>query len=353
MILDRYLGRTVFGGALLVLLILAALTVFITFIGEFNHIGQGGYGIVQALEYALLSLPVQSLNLFPTATLMGALLGLGGLASSNELMVIRTAGVSTRRIAVSALIGGLGMAILVAAVGEAIAPPANRFANDNRSEEMYGNVGSLGQHGVWARDGDVFVHVGELAGRNLIKDITIYRFAGAHLKSASHAASARFEHGHWMLNKIRTTTLDGMHGAKASRRKSAVWSTLLDPHLLRLFVVDPDNLSAAGLSHYIGYLRENGLETTRYRIAYWSKIARPVTVLAMALLAIPFVFGPLRSVTTGQRLLYGILTGVAFYLFNTTVIQVGEVMGAPPLATAWAPTILLALGSLVAIGRLR
>ncbi|HET7587277.1 MAG TPA: LPS export ABC transporter permease LptG [Gammaproteobacteria bacterium] len=352
-LLDRYLGRTVFGGALMVLLILAALTAFITFIGEFNHIGTGSYGIPQALQYALLSLPVQSLNLFPTATLMGALLGLGGLASGNELMVIRTAGISTRRIAVSALLGGLAMAILVAAVGELVAPPANRFADNTRSKQMYGRIGSLSQHGVWARDGNVFVNVRELVSQDLIRDIYIYRFDDGKLASASHAAEARFEDGNWILHDIGTTTLNGITSATASRDDSAVWSTLLDPGLLRLFVVDPNNLSANGLLRYIDYLQHNELDAARYRIAFWAKIVRPVTVLAMVLLAIPFVFGPLRSVTTGQRMLVGILTGVAFYLFNTTVIQVGEVIGAAPLWTAWTPTVLLALASLIAIGRLR
>ncbi|HET6726040.1 MAG TPA: LPS export ABC transporter permease LptG [Gammaproteobacteria bacterium] len=352
-ILDRYLGRTVFGGALLVLLILLALSVFITFIGEFNHVGTGSYGIAQALGYSLLSLPVQSLDLFPTATLMGALLGLGGLASSNELMVIRTAGVSTRRIALSALLGGLAMAILVAVVGEYVAPPANRYADNTRSQQMYGRIGSLSENGIWARDGDVFVNVREFASRNLIRDIYIYRFDEGRLASASHAASARFRRGRWTLDHITTTRFDGIDKTHATRQKSAVWSTLLNPGLLRLFVVDPDDLSAGGLLRYIGYLQHNNLETTRYRIAFWSKIVRPFTVLAMALLSIPFVFGPLRSVTTGQRMLFGILTGVAFYLFNTTVIQVGEVVGAPPLWTAWLPTVLLAIASFAAVSRLR
>jgi lipopolysaccharide export system permease protein len=351
--LDRYLGREVLQAALLVLLVLAALSAFITFFGEFGHIGEGGYGILQALEYSLLTLPVQSLNLFPTAVLLGTLLGLGGLASSNELMVIRTAGISTGRIAVSALVGGLAMAILVALVGEYLAPPANRFADNTRSRQMYGRTGSLSAHGIWARDGDVFVNVRQMVSLNLIRDINIYRFDDGRLVSASHAAKARFDKGHWMLRDIATTRLKGTTGAVASHRQSAVWSTLLDPGLLRLFVVDPRDLSAQGLSRYIGYLQDNHLDTTQYRIAFWAKIVRPVTVLAMVLLAIPFVFGPLRSVTTGQRMLVGVLAGIAFYLLNTTVIQVGEVVGAPPLWTTWAPTALLTVGSLIAIGRLR
>ncbi|HET8551002.1 MAG TPA: LPS export ABC transporter permease LptG [Gammaproteobacteria bacterium] len=352
-LLDRYLGRTVLGASLLVLLVLLALSAFITFIGEFNHIGQGSYGIPGALQYALLSLPAQSLNLFPTATLMGTLLGLGGLASSNELMVVRTAGVSAARIAGSALLGGLVMALLVGVVSEFVAPPANRYADNTRSLEMHQRLGGVGSSGVWARDGNLFVNVRELASQDLIRDIYIYRFDGGRLVRATHAGAARFKDGHWLLKHIATTKLQGSTGTTAVKRKSADWATLLNPGLLRLFVVKPANLSGSGLLRYIGYLQHNGLDTTRYRIAFWSKVVEPLTVLAMALLAMPFVFGPLRSVTTGQRLLVGILTGVAFYLFNTTVIQVGEVVGANPLLAAWSPTVLLTLVSLGALTRLR
>lgn len=352
-ILDRYIGRTVFLTSLMVLLILAALSAFITFFSEFGHIGEGSYGIIQALEYSLLLVPEQALDLFPTATLMGALLGLGSLASTNELMVVRAAGVSMRRIAMSALLGGLAMAVVVVIVGEYVAPAANHYANNQRTQELYGKKGMLSQHGIWARDGDVFVNVRQLVSRDLIRDIYIYQLDDGRLVSASHAAEAQYKKGQWVLHDIGTTTLHGLASATVTHAKSAVWSTLLDPALLRLFVVNPHNLSAQGLWHYIGYLEHNDLEVKRYRVAFWAKIVRPVTVLVMVLLAIPFVFGPLRSVTNGQRMLVGILAGIAFYLINTTIIQVGEVIGTPPLWTTWAPTALLAIISLVSVSRLR
>src|SRR5699024_7192980 len=118
-------------------------------------------------------------------------------------------------------------------------------------------IGSLSRNGVWARDGNVFVNVRELVSQDLIRDIYIYRFDDGRLASASHAAAARFENGHWTLHDIATTRLNGMTGATATRQDSAVWSTLLDPGLLRLFVVNPQNLSARGLLRYIGYLQQN------------------------------------------------------------------------------------------------
>lgn len=352
-LLDRYLGRTVVGASLLVLLVLTALWGFVTFIEQLHRIGHGSYGVFDALQYALLTLPDNALDLFPTAALMGALLGLGGLASTNELMVIRTAGVSALRIAASALVGGIVLAVAVALIGEYIAPPAKSYAEQARGAALYGRVGSGGEGGIWARDGDLYINVREMADQKLIRGIYIYRFDGLQLTRATHADVARFENGHWQLHNLQTTTLSGQTEARSTRAASAEWKTLLDPDLLSLFVVDPDNLSAGGLLRYIDYLHHNNLSAKRYETAFWHKVARPVTVLAMVLLAMPFVFGPLRSAATGQRLLVGILTGVAFYLFNTMTAQLGEVFGAPPLAAAWLPTVVLAAVSLFAVSRLR
>lgn len=352
-LLDRYLGRAVVGASLLVLLILVALSGFIVFVDQLHQAGQGNYGVGAALSYTLLTLPDQSLDLFPTAVLLGTLLGLGGLASSNELMVIRTAGIPTLRIAASALLGGLVMALLVAGIGEILSPPAKSHAEATREFALYGRIGSVGEDGIWARDGNLFINVRALVSQNLIRGIYIYRFDGRQLTRATHASEARFADGHWMLHNITVTTLHGTTATSATHRKSAEWATLLDPGLLRLFVVNPSNLSASGLLRYIGYLRHNGLDTTRYRIAFWSKIVRPFTVLAMVLLALPFVFGPLRSVATGQRMLYGIIIGVAFYIANTTTMRLGEAFHFNAILSASAPTVALALASLTAVARLR
>jgi len=96
-LLNGYLMRTIIASTALVLLVLLALGALFEFIGQLEDV-KGNYGIQQALIYTLLRLPQLSFAMLPIAVLIGALLGLGGLANNSELVVMRTAGLSIVRL---------------------------------------------------------------------------------------------------------------------------------------------------------------------------------------------------------------------------------------------------------------
>ena len=76
-----------------------------------------------------------------------------------------------------------------------------------------------------------------------------------------------------------------------------------------------------------------------YKQAFWSKISVPLVTGVMVLLAIPFVFGPLRSVGISQRVLVGVLVGIGFHLINQTFSYLGLVFKLDPAFSALFPTV--------------
>ncbi|MDE2196689.1 MAG: LptF/LptG family permease, partial [Gammaproteobacteria bacterium] len=217
---------------------------------------------------------------------------------------------------------------------------------------LHNQANVLDAGGIWAKDGPVFLNVREMNGRSSAQGIYIFRMHGARqLVSAAQASSAVFNDGTWTLKDLRETYLTPA-GATTQQSASLAWRTFLSPGLLGLFVVDTDSLSARGLYSYIEYLHANDINAARYVAAFWGKVAQPVSLLAMLLLALPFVFGPLRSASAGQRLVTGMLIGIGFYVFNSIFMQSGVVFGFNPVLTAWLPTVLLAVSSAVAVSRI-
>ena len=93
------------------------------------------------------------------------------------------------------------------------------------------------------------------------------------------------------------------------------------------------------------YLRDNRQDSAPYELALWGKLMAPLATGVMIFLAIPFVFGPLRSVGMGQRVLVGALVGIGFHIMNQTFQQLGLVYGLSPVLSAVLPTgLFLALG---------
>src|ERR1700730_10704933 len=94
--------------ALAVLVTLGALFLFISQQGD---IGVGNYSAGDALLFTFLNLPEQAFELLPIGALIGALMGLGNLASGSELVVTRASGVSVWRIGWPVGLAGLTMAV--------------------------------------------------------------------------------------------------------------------------------------------------------------------------------------------------------------------------------------------------
>ncbi len=71
----------------------------------------------------------------------------------------------------------------------------------------------------------------------------------------------------------------------------------------------------------------------------------------MILLASSFIFGPLRSVSMGARMLMGIMTGFAVYVSDRVFGPVTLVYSVPPILAAIAPSLLFGGISLYILGR--
>jgi lipopolysaccharide export system permease protein len=88
-------------------------------------------------------------------------------------------------------------------------------------------------------------------------------------------------------------------------------------------------------------------------LAFWTKIVAPLANLAMLFIAMPFAFSQQRSISTGQRLVIGILIGLLFYLFNRLLGNVVLLYGLPPLLGACLPMLVLYSIGFWALSRVR
>lgn len=339
-ILDRYIATGIAVHTGIVLIVLLALFTFFAFMDEMGAVGRGNYGLAQAGQYVLLTMPRMMVQMFPIAALIGSMAGLGLLARNNELTVIRAAGVPLWRIVWSVMKVGLVLMVTMSVIGEWIAPHSESRAQMLRSVSMSENISFKGKNGLWARDANSVVNVREILPDGKLAGVYIYDFAEPNrLKQITQARQAVYLHDRWLLHDVTHQRFE--EGAvRSSQAAEEEWSTRLSPDLLNVVIVKPDTLSVAGLRNYVDYLHENGLKAERYEVAYWSKIAAPFVTGVMVFLAIPFAFGPLRSVTAGQRLVVGMLIGVGFYLFNQVTTYVTLVYGINPVAGALLPALM-------------
>jgi lipopolysaccharide export system permease protein len=202
-ILDRHIGTTIAVTTSLAMVLLLAFFFFASFVGELDAVGQGRYGLLQAFEFVLLTLPNLAYQLFPVVALLGSIIGLGILANSNELTAMRAAGVSIWRIAGSVMKVALLLVAATTIVGEWFAPPSEKYAQELRRTALEKRYVITKANGLWAREGRNFIHIRDVLADNMMGGVSIYEFDEAHqLRAIIQAQAADLENNVWVLRNV-------------------------------------------------------------------------------------------------------------------------------------------------------
>jgi lipopolysaccharide export system permease protein len=343
MILQKYIAKTILTSTLLVLLILLGIYTFLDLINELDDLGKGQYQFSNILAYLALSMPKRIYELLPIAALIGAVLGLGNLASQSELVVMRAAGMSIAKINKAVMLVAIVLMMIAVFVGEVVRPPAEQKARELQSVAQSGTVGSRSKHGFWTRDGYHFNHIEQILPDGSFEGISIYEFdADNRLRIITKANTAEYDEGTWTLSDVIQSTLDEK-GVRVRAVEHARWKSELNPGMVNIVVVPPEFLPVWGLMEYINYLKRNHQAVEQYQTAFWSKVMMPISAAVMVFLAVPFIFGPLRSSSIGARILVGTLVGISFHIFNQSFQQMSLVFGVLPWLSAMTPPLMFGL----------
>lgn len=352
-VLSGYLMRTILASTMLVLMVLLGLATLFEFIGELDN-KMGDYGIPQALMYSVLRLPQLASQMLPMATLIGALLGLGGLASNSELVVMRAAGLSVGKLSGMVAITGVVIMVITALIGEYIGPPLDYYARTMRNEARFQQDGRNSGNPAWVKDGQVILHLERVNSDFEFGGIYMFRFNDDNsLRSIARAENSGIDDSDkWILENFRETRFqdDGVQVVESSRE---VQSFDLSGDMLGITLVKPISLSVKGLLSYINYLKKNNLSSGRYETELWSRIATTVTVVIMPILALSFVFGSLRVSGSGGRIMIGVMIGLGYYLASEMVANSGQVYDLNPALVTWLPSLALLAVTVFSIDRIR
>ncbi len=339
-ILDWYIARVLLGSSALCLLVLTGLSSIIKWVDQLRLVGRGSYSMFDAAMYVVYLIPRDIELFFPMAVLLGALIGMGMLASNSELVVMQASGMSRFQIALSAMKTAVPLMLMIMVLGEWGAPAAEMKAKELRATKVSGGNLIKAHRGVWARDGNMFINIGRIESVDHLADVTLYGFDdNLHLQYVIHAKDAYYDNNAWNLQQTQRSAIE-QDQVVIEQQPTQRWESTLTPDKLSVVSIKPDALSIQGLVDYIDYLASNNQDSSRYQLAFWHKLIQPLTVAVMMLVALSFVFGPLRSQTMGARIVLGVISGFAFYICNEIFGPLTLVYELPAFFGAIMPSVL-------------
>ncbi len=354
--------REVLTAIAFVTLAFLALFFFLDLIDELRAVARAPetYPISQALLYVLLGLPSHLYELLPITVLIGTIFVMARFAQSSEFTILRTSGLGPGRALGTLLsLGGI-FVVLTFALGDYVAPIADRAAQVLKSKGLARQAG--GATGAWLKerqgDASVAVNIRSVASDGLMKDLRIYSFDSAgRITSQIYAQSARpvGDGEAWLLAEARSTGFirdeaEDTTRAQPSEAAELRWPTRITSDMVTAAVLDPDRMATLDLFQYIRHLEDNGQSAQRYEIEFWRKVFYPLSCLVMVVLALPFAYLHFRSGSITGYVFGGVMAGISFFLLNNVFGFAGTLQNWSPWLTAAAPGLIYSFISLAAFG---
>ena len=342
-----------------------ALFFFFDFVDELRSVNAaGGYPLKYAVLVVLLESPARLYDLLPITVLIGTIFVMARMAQSSEFTILRTSGLGPWRALRVLVTLGLLFVLLTFAVGDYLAPAADRASQLLRSRYL-GQV-TVGQTGAWLKErraGDSYaVNVGSLLPDGSMRGIRIIEFDDQGRMAATiQADSGRFgKDGGWLLKGVSTTQLETAQDvplatAKAphivrTRAATLDWPSTITPEMVSVALLQPERMPTWDLFQYIRHLEANGQSSQRYQIQFWKKVFYPLSCLVMVVLALPFAYLHFRAGGISTYVFIGVMTGISFFLLNNLFGHFGNLQNWRPWLAAAAPGIIYSLLSLAAFG---
>jgi lipopolysaccharide export system permease protein len=347
--------------ALMVLLVtlgFIALFFFFDFVEELQSVGKhgaSGYQIPQAMIYVALMIPSHVYELLPITVLIGTIFVMARLAQSSEFTILRTSGLGPWRALRILVVLGLGFTFFTFAVGDYVAPLADKTAQLLKST-FKGNM-TVGKTGAWLKEkqayGHYAVNVGALTPDANMQNVRIFEFdnKGA-LVSLTQAKTAQFgDHEDWILEGVDRTefaTDPTANRVDRARLDTFRWPTQVSAEMVAAAVLRPERMGTIDLYQYMRHLQANGQAAQKYEIQFWKKLFYPLSCLVMVVLALPFAYLHFRSGGIATYVFGGVMAGISFVLLNNVLGDLGNLQGWQPWFTAALPGLIYSFISLTA-----
>ncbi|MBP7647240.1 MAG: LPS export ABC transporter permease LptG [Comamonas sp.] len=346
-----------------VVLAFLAMFFFFDLLEEMSDVGrQFGdvtYNIWHALLSVSLGLPNHLYELLPIAVLIGSIFVMARFAQSSEFTIMRTSGLGPWLALRTMLTLGACFVILTVAVGDYIAPAAERIALTAKAKYL-GKTSTVGSTGAWLKEKNkgntLAVNVRAVRADGALTKVRIFEFdTQGRMVLQIHADSGQVleDADIWMLNNAQLTRFQytdnaGTEAAQLTRENSSTlqWPSSISSEMLVAAVHKPDRMPTVELFQFIQHLKANDQSAQKYEIEFWRKVFYPLSCLVMVVLALPFAYLHFRSGGIAGYVFGGVMAGISFFLLNNVFGYAGNLQNWSPMLTAAAPGLIYSILSL-------
>jgi lipopolysaccharide export system permease protein len=338
--IHRYIYKELSRYLVMVLTCVAALYLVVDFFEKADRFVKAGLGMDRALAFFACYLPFIIGQIAPLGFLLAVLITFGLMGRNNEIVALKSSGISAFYLMRPVLWVGLFMSVGLFLFKDAVVPVTLSHANRIWVQEVKKKrLDRLRTKNIWLKEKDRIIHVSHYNPRQkIIYGVTV-NVLDDHFRLVRRldAEMGRFTAVGWQLMDVLEQEPSGENGEPVVRFHETYKADIeLRPDDFKQAVRSNDEMSFRTLMDDIDAIEADGFDARSQRVDLYAKISFPMICLILALIGGGI---SLRS-HRGEGVFTGILVaiGIAFgYWFSHSVcLSLGYGGILPPLVAAWA-----------------
>jgi lipopolysaccharide export system permease protein len=324
----------------------AGLIIF-TMIGFFEHLDDftsSTANIIYGFTYVFLRIPFYFNLILPLCFLIAMLVLIIVMIRGNEIIIVRTAGVSTLSIIKPLVSLSLVLVLLSFAISEWVTPSASSAAEylyrvkikREQSFVFFKN------DKIWFKRNNMICNIDFFDGkRDEIRGITVLQLSDNYSITRRYdAKTAKWQNNNWIFSDVIERTFNN-EGIVAKKSYPSLQGLIKEPpSVFKIVNKNPEEMSYNELQRHIAKLKRNGHDVQRYMVDLYDKMSFPFINLIMVLAAFSIGLRYTKTKNVSKGIFSGISLGILYWFFHSVAKSLGYSEIFPPLFAAWFSNLL-------------
>jgi len=343
-VIHRYISLLFFKYFGIVLGVVIVIYLSIDFFGRIDKFLEAELALSLIVAFFLYKIPLIVSQIIPIAVLLGVLAAFGLMVKNNEILALKSGGISLHYLLLPIAVIGICLTIFLFIFSEVVVPIS--VVKANRIEEMTSRAKMTTSKGknIWIRGNQSITHISYYNPVDQkISGISIANFNKEFsLTSRINAKTGKYIDGDWVFFDC----LLQQHLNSSDEEQQVTFYDekiypidLLPSDLLRV-ARESEELPFLDLYKYIQKVESQGYDAAKYRVDFYAKTAFPFICLNLSMLGAGLALR--NSIKEGMAVSfsYGILTIFIYWSFYSFCLSIGYGNVLPPMLAAWSANII-------------
>mgnify|MGYP001178662849 CR=1 FL=1 len=342
-IVGRYISTLVLKNGLFALTLLLVLFSILGLVEALEDVGKGSFTVVNAISVIILEVPNRVLELLPISILLGCVMGLGALASNQEVSAMRASGLAVMSFSKLIVYVTLTISVLAVLAQNYVVPSTEQQAQRIKAYTL--EQTNYTDDGFWSKKNNQLIRIEAFASDSMVGALEIYELSqsGNILRAITAENAQIHSNGLWELKNVTETKLNPSDPPTKRVLPSLTWKSFFNSDQLSALVTPPRALSTFDLIKYIRANENDGVGTRTHELVLWQRLAVPLMLVAMALIGVPIALSSVQFRSTSSRSLLAGAIGIIFYLLQQISGHLATLLELSPAMSVLGPPIIILL----------